>query len=89
MKGNIFVFMRTKGTKYTSIEQLPANALPISTFTRKYGKRYNIASSAYAHIKYDRHCFGYRNKAGDLLHTAHPGFDIVDFNGTCYVINYQ
>jgi hypothetical protein len=81
--------MRTKGTKYESIEQLPPEALPVSAFTRKYGRRYNITSSAYAHVKYDRHLFGYKNKAGNTLHTIHPGFDIVDFHGTCYVINYQ
>lgn len=81
--------MRTKGTKYESIEQLPPEALPVSAFTRKYGKRYNITSAAYAHVKYDRHYVGYYNKAKELKHTAHPGFDIVDFHGTCYVINYQ
>jgi len=81
--------MRIKGTKYESVEQLPPSALPVSTFVRKYGKGYNVQSAAYAHVKYDRHYIGYYNKAGVLLHTDHPGYDIVDFHGTCYVINYQ
>jgi hypothetical protein len=81
--------MRVKGTKYESIEQLPAEALPVSAFVRKHGRRYNISSPAYCHVKYDRYYVGYRNKAGELLHTDHPDYDIVDFHGTCYVINYQ
>lgn len=81
--------MRIKGTKYDTIEQLPSDAIPVSLFTSKYGKRFNVRSSAYAHIKYDRHFVGYRNKSGQLLHTDHPGYDIVDFHGTCYVINYH
>lgn len=81
--------MRIKGTKYESIDQLQPDAIPVSLFVSKYGKRFNVRSSAYAHIKYDRHYIGYKNKAGELLHTDHPGYDIVDFHGTCYVINYQ
>jgi hypothetical protein len=81
--------MRTKGTKYDSIEQLPAEALPVSAFVKKYSKRFNVSSSAYAHIKYDRFRFGYETSKGEKKHTAHPGYDIIDFKGTCYIINYQ
>lgn len=81
--------MRIKGTKYDTIKQLQPDAIPVSLFVSKYGKRFNVRSAAYAHIKYDRHYIGYKNKAGELLHTDHPGYDIVDFHGTCYVINYQ
>lgn len=81
--------MRIKGTKYESIEHLQEGAIPVSLFVSKYGKRFNVRSSAYAHVKYDRHYIGYRNKAGELLHTEYPGYDIVDFHGICYVINYQ
>jgi hypothetical protein len=81
--------MRIKGTKYDTIEQLPADAIPVSLFVSKYGKRFNVRSSAYAHIKYDRHYVGYYNTKDELKHTDHPGYDIVDFHGTCYVVNYQ
>lgn len=77
--------MRTQGTKYESTEVLPANALPVS----KYARKFKVSSPAYVHVKYDRHKFGYENKAGQILYTEHPGYDIVDFQGTCYVINYQ
>jgi hypothetical protein len=89
IKDDIFVAMRINGTKYEPIEQLPSMALPVSVFVSKYGRRYNVRSSAYAHVKYDRHYIGYKNKSGELLHTEHPGYDIVDFHGQCYVINYQ
>lgn len=81
--------MRINHTKYEQHEALPPEAIPVSAFQRKYGRKYNIASTAYVHVKYDRHKFGYRNKAGELLHTDYPGYDIIDFHGTCYVINYQ
>lgn len=82
--------MRIKGTKYDSIDQLPADAIPISLFVSRYGKQFNVRSAAYAHVKYDRHRIGYRNKPkGALKYTDHPGYDIVDFHGSCYVINYQ
>jgi len=81
--------MRIKGTKYESIESLPDNAIPVSLFVAKYGKKHNVRSSAYAHTKYDRHYMGYKTPSGEFKHTSHPGYDIVDFHGTCYVINYQ
>lgn len=81
--------MRIKGTKYESIEQLQPDAIPVSLFVSKYGRKFNVRSSAYAHIKYDRHYIGYQTQKGETKHTDHPGYDIVDFHGTCYVINYQ
>lgn len=85
MKDIIFTRMRYNGTKYDSIDILPAGALPVS----KYARKYKVSSPAYVHVKYDRYKFGYYNKAGELLHTDHPGYDIVDFQGSCYVVNYQ
>lgn len=81
--------MRVKGTKYESRDTLPADALPVSTFYRRYGKKFNVSSPAYAYVKYDRHEFGYISNAGSKLKAAHPGYDIIDFYGTCYVINYN
>jgi hypothetical protein len=77
--------MRTQGTKYPAIDRLPKKALAIS----KYAKEFGISSSAYVHVKYDRHKFGYLNSKEERVFTPHPGYDIVDFQGTCYVINYQ
>lgn len=85
LKDITFTHMRTQGTKYPTIDQLPKKAMPVS----KYAKEFNVSSASYVHVKYDRHLFGYENKAGETLHTEHPGFDIVDFQGTCYVINYK
>jgi hypothetical protein len=81
--------MRISGTKYESREVLPADAIPVSVFFRRYGKKFGVSSPAYAYVKYDRHIFGYTTNAGTRLKTAHPGYDIIDFFGTCYVINYQ
>lgn len=84
IKDITFVNMRYNGTKYEAIDLLPADALPVS----KYARKKKVSSPAYVHVKYDRHKFGYKNKAGEILHTEHPGYDIVDFQGSCYVINY-
>lgn len=89
LKGIIFAYMRTNKTQYDSIKELPSNALPVSQFAKKF----NFTSPSYVHVKYNRHFFGYRNKTkkgfGQLLYAQHPGYDIVDFKGTCYVINYS
>jgi hypothetical protein len=84
-----FTIMRIKGTKYESHTALPPDALPVSTFYRKYGKKFNVSSPAYTYVKYDRHKFGYTTNAGTKLNTEYPGYDIIDFYGTCYVINYN
>lgn len=81
--------MRTQGTKYTTHDVLPADAIPVSVFYRKYGKKFNVSSPAYTYVKYDRHKFGYTSNAGSKLHASDPGYTIIDFYGTCYVINYQ
>lgn len=78
--------MRSKGTKYDSVDQLPGNALPISTYARKY----KVSSPAYVHVKYDRFKFGYPSKKDNTtLYGEDPGYEIVEFAGTCYVINYK
>lgn len=86
---HIFVRMRVSGTKYESRNILPPEAIPISTFYRKYGKRFGVSSPAYTYVKYDRHKFGYTTNAGTQSKTDYPGYDIIDFYGTCYVVNYQ
>ena len=81
--------MRIKGTKYDAIEALPSDAIPVSLFYRKYGKKFGVSSPAYTYTKYDRHKFGYISNAGSKLVAANPGYEIVSYYGTCYVINYQ
>lgn len=78
----------TEGTKYEPIEQLPANALPVSAYARKF----NVKSPAYVYIQYDRHKFGVQRGKGKkkyISYASRPGYDLVDFHGTCYVINYE
>jgi hypothetical protein len=82
--------MRTSGTKYDSIDQLPQGALPVSKYARKHTKW----SPAYLHVKYDRFKFGYKKKDGSLVYGEDPGYTIVCYEGTNYVIkgnidNYQ
>lgn len=81
--------MRVKGTKYEQLEVLPPDAIPVSTFFRKYGKKFNVSSPAYVYVKFDRYEFGYTSNAGTSLKAADPGYTIVSYYGTNYVINYQ
>lgn len=74
--------MRTNGTKYDTIDQLPPTALPVSLFARKR----RISSPAYVHVKYDRFKFGYYNDKAQLKHGEDPGYKIVCFAGSNYVI---
>jgi hypothetical protein len=73
--------MRTNGTKYDTIEQLPPGALPVSRFARKN----KISSPAYVHVKYDRFKFGYLNTQGNFVHGEDPGYTIICYEGTNYV----
>lgn len=75
--------MRTNGTKYETIEALPAGALPVS----KYAKKHKISSPAYVHVKYDRYKFGYQNTKGETVHGEPTDYYIVCYEGTNYVIN--
>lgn len=77
--------MRINGTKYEEIEQLPAEALPVSA----YARRHRISSPAYVHVKYDRFKFGYQNDKGELKHGEDPGYEIRCFAGTNYVISQK
>jgi hypothetical protein len=74
--------MRTNGTKYDEIDELPKGSLPVS----KYAKKRKISSSAYVHVKFDRFKFGYINKAGNMVYGPDPGYEIRDYEGTNYVI---
>jgi len=89
IKDITFAIMRINGTKYEVRQELPADAIPVSVFYRKYGKKFNVSSPAYTYVKYDRFKFGYKTNAGTFLHTDNPGYEIISFYGTCYVINYQ
>jgi len=71
--------------KYDSIKSLPDNALPVSLFA----KQFDFKSASYVHVKYDRYKFGYKNKRGETLFASYPGYDIINFKGNCYVINYS
>lgn len=73
--------MRTKGTKYQKVNELPDNALPVSVFAKKN----RISSAAYVHVKYDRFKFGYKKKDGSTAFGEDPGYYIVCFYGTNYV----
>lgn len=75
--------MRTQGTKYEEIDQLPKGALPVSKFARKN----KISSPAYVHVKYDRFKFGYTNTQGNFVHGEDPGYMIMCYEGTNYVIS--
>lgn len=77
--------MRTNGTKYDKVAALPAGAMPVSVYATTHG----FSSPAYVHVKYDRHKFGYKTPKGEFKHTPYPGYDIIDFFGTCYVSNKQ
>lgn len=74
-----------KKTKYDSVTELHSDAMTVSQYARKY----KFSSASYVHVKYDRYKFGYQTKAGSKLFTEHPGYDIVDFRGNCYVINHE
>lgn len=80
-KDIIFVFMRKK-TKYNPIDQLPADAMTVNQFSKKY----KFSSPSYVHMKYMRYFFGYKTNKGTKSRTDYPGFDLVDFKGNCYVI---
>ena len=74
-----------KTNKYDIIDKLPDNAtaLPVSQFAREYG----FNSASYVHTKYDRYKFGYySHRTGKELAAPYPGYDIVSFMGTCWVI---
>lgn len=81
IKDITFAFMRKK-TKYSSIELLPASAMTVNQFAKKF----KFSSPSYVHMKYMRYFFGYKTNKGVKSHTQYPGFDIVDFKGNCYVI---
>lgn len=74
--------MRINGTKYDTIDQLPAGALPVS----KYARKNKISSPAYVHVKFDRFKFGYINKQGKLVYGENPGYTIYCYEGTNYVV---
>lgn len=68
--------------KYDKVNDLPANAIPVSLYAKENG----FKSPAHVYTKYDRYRFGYKTKKGTLVHGSDPGYDIVNWLGTCLVI---
>lgn len=83
LKDIIFVFMRLKGTKYEQVHVLPTGALPVGTYAREHG----ISSPSYVCVKYDRFKEGYTKKDGSKGQSEDPGYKIVCYHGTNYVID--
>ncbi len=62
-----------KATKYKKVPDLPANAVPVST----YAKENNFSAPAYVQIKYNRH-----TDEG----APHPGYYIINWQGINFVV---
>jgi hypothetical protein len=67
--------------KYEKVEHLDPQAVPL----RVYAER-NNTNRSYVHIKYDRFKNGFI-KGGNRYFGADPGYHIVTFHNTCYVID--
>lgn len=65
--------MRTKGTKYEKVKEIPDYAMPVSVYAAQLG----IRNPAYVCVKYDRYL---QNKG------SKPAYIIVCWNGTNIVI---
>lgn len=65
--------MRIKGTKYESIDKLPAKGLPVSTFAQSQGLQV-----PQVYIKYDRFTTG--------KSSSNPGYIIRCYLGSNFVI---
>jgi hypothetical protein len=74
--------MRTNGTKYDEEKVLPEGATPVSL----YAKEEEISSPAYVHVKFDRFKFGYTTKAGKFTKAPNPGYKIISYKGSNYVV---
>lgn len=75
--------MRLKGTKYEQVQILPNDALPVGLYAREHG----ISSPSYVCVKYDRFINGYTKKDGSKGTGENPGYKIVCYHGTNYVID--
>lgn len=64
--------MRINGTKYDTIEKLPAIAQPVSEYARE-----NNTAVGYVYIKYERFLAG---------KGSNPGYSIKCFKGSNFVI---
>jgi hypothetical protein len=67
--------------KYERLEQLPPNAIPVSEYADRTGTH-----RSYIHVKYNRFWKGFK-KNGTLYYGADPGYRIVTYHKTCYVID--
>ena len=66
--------------RYEKVSQLAPSAIPVS----EYAERIN-RSRVYIYVKFDRFRKGFK-KNGKLYHSPDPGYRIVTYHNTCYVI---
>lgn len=69
--------------KYEKVSQLPVGAIPVQL----YADRINRAR-VYIYVHYDRFRKGFR-KNGKLYYSKDPGYKIVTYHNTCYVIENE
>ena len=69
--------MRINGTKYPTLDKLPASAKPVSLFARE-----NNMQIGHVYMKYRRFIDGYKNGTKG----ENPYYKIRCWNGTNYVI---
>jgi len=69
--------MRTNGTKYEEVNELPSSALPVSKFASIKGW-----GASYVYTKHDRHFSPAEGKQPG----EYPGFIIRQFKGSNFVI---
>lgn len=66
--------------RYEKVEQLDPRAVPLRVYAERNGMH-----RSYVHIKYDRFKNGFV-KGDNHYYGADPGYYIVSYHGTCYVI---
>ncbi len=66
--------------RYEKVEQLPGNAVPIQVYADLINR-----TRVYIYVHYDRFRKGFK-KGNKLYFSADPGYKIVTYHNTCYVI---
>jgi hypothetical protein len=69
--------------RYEKVETLPGNAVPIQVYADLINR-----TRVYIYVHYDRFRKGFK-KNGKLYYSKDPGYKIVTFHNTCYVIENQ
>lgn len=67
--------------KYEKVDKLDPRAIPVSEYAS-----INSTNRSYIHVKYQRFKKGFV-KNGIKYYGADPGYTIVNYHGTCYVID--